>query len=218
MKFKGKYAYNRQTPCVYNNIKVVFHGIPKNASTTIKNALYEAEHGTEFIGNKQWVHKGNEKGGSYYPPLSEIETNYDDYLHIAVVRNPYDRFRSFYGDLFLGMTNIRANIPPFYIDNNIDFYKNDVNSVITLIEKFIDEDADEHFASQRSFIHYHNVHWIQLEELNVQWKMVCEKLNIAFSELPVYNKTNNHVLLTDSQKERIYKRYTEDFWSFNYAR
>ena len=48
--------------------------------------------------------------------------------------------------------------------------------------------------------------------------MVCEKLNIAFSELPVYNKTNNHVLLTDSQKERIYKRYTEDFWSFNYAR
>ena len=109
MKFKGKYAYNRQTPCVYNNIKVVFHGIPKNASTTVKNALYSAEHGTEFIGNKQWVHKGNEKGGSYYPPLSEIETNYDDYLHIAVVRNPYDRFRSFYSDLTLFIESGETN-------------------------------------------------------------------------------------------------------------
>ena len=51
--------YNRQTPCIYTNLNVVYHGIPKNASTSVKNALYEYEHGHEFNGNKQWVHKGN---------------------------------------------------------------------------------------------------------------------------------------------------------------
>ena len=218
MKFKGRYRYNRQTPCVYKNLKVVFHGIPKNASTTIKNALYEAEHGKEFNGNKQWVHKGNEKGGSIYPSLEEIETNYEDYLHLTVVRDPYTRFRSFYSDLFLGMTSIRDNIPPFYIDNNINFLDNDIESVLDIIEYFSDDDADEHFASQKSFLHYHNVHWIEMEHLNEQWSNVCNRLDIAFDPLPVYNKTNNHVMLTDDQKERIFNRYKDDFWSFNYAR
>ena len=116
------------------------------------------------------------------------------------------------------MTSIRDNIPPFYVDNNIDFYKNDVESVLNIIESFSDDEADEHFASQKSFLHYHNVHWLEMEHLNEQWYNVCDKLVIAFNPLPVYNKTDNHVMLTDNQKQRIYDRYKDDFWSFNYER
>ena len=70
--------YNRQTPCVYKKINVVYHGVPKNASTSVKNALYEYEHGHPFDGNKQWIHKGNEKGGSIYPSLDSIRSDFED--------------------------------------------------------------------------------------------------------------------------------------------
>ena len=113
--------YNRQTPCVYHNIKVVFHGIPKNASTTIKNALYHLDTGEQFDNdNKQWIHKGNEKGGSEYPPIEEISTKYRPYKHLAVVRHPYERFISFYqGDEhFISQSSFIHNDVLFYMQMN----------------------------------------------------------------------------------------------------
>jgi len=212
--------FNRQTPCVYHKIKTIFHGIPKNASTSVKNLLYWAEHGTPFDGNKQWVHKGNEKGGSIYPSIDEIQTSkmYSYYTHFTVVRSPYDRFISFYNDLFLGTTKIRNNIPPFYIHNNIDMNKNTINEVLDMIEKYDDSEADEHFASQSSFCYKENIFYLKMETIQEEWVSLCDQLNIAHRPLPVYNKSNNPVLLTDSQKERIYKRYQMDFERFKYER
>ena len=81
----------------------MYHGIPKNASTSVKNILYEANWGKPFDGNKQWVHKGNEKGGSIYPSIDMVVSNkFKPYKHFTVVRSPYLRFVSFYNDLFLG--------------------------------------------------------------------------------------------------------------------
>lgn len=211
--------YNRQTPCVYHSIKVVFHGIPKNASTSVKNILYEAEWGKPFEGNKQWIHKGNEKGGSIYPSIESIQSEeYRSYTHFTVVRNPYERFKSFYTDLFLGSTNLRANIPPFYTDNNIKLNKRPVNEVIDIITSYSDTQADEHFASQDSFIHSSRCLFIRMEDLNFGWQKLCEKIGIAFNPLPVYNKSNTTISLTESQKELIFNRYRTDFERFKYDR
>ena len=211
--------YNRQTPCVYHHIKVMFHGIPKNASTSVKNILYEANWGQPFDGNKQWVHKGNEKGGSIYPSIAMgLSNKFKPYKHFTVVRSPYQRFISFYNDLFLGKTNIRNNIPPFYTDNNINLSKKPIDEVLDIIQSFDDNEADEHFASQASFVYGENVEYLKMENLEKDWEPFSKKINIAFQPLPVYNKSDNAVLLTDNQKEKIYKRYQQDFERFNYER
>lgn len=211
--------YNRQTPCVYKNLHVVYHGIPKNASTSVKNALYEYEHGYEFEGNKQWVHKGNEKGGSIYPTIDMIHTTYINWYHFTVVRNPVDRFLSFYNDLFAGTTNIRHNIPPFYIDNNVKLEPKPVDEVLDMIEWFNDEECDEHFASQSSFVHVDEsfINVIKMEDLNTGWNKVCNDINVEYKSLSVYNKSVNTVELTSEQKARIYQRYNDDFTKFGYS-
>ena len=55
-----------------------------------------------------------------------------------------------------------------------------------------------------------------MESLQEEWVSMCDHLDIAHKALPVYNKSNNVVLLTDDQKSRIYNRYKEDFERFKY--
>jgi len=208
--------YNRQTPCIYNNLQVVYHGIPKNASTSVKNALYMYEHGHEFQGNKQWIHKGNEKGGSIYPHIEYVKEKLESWFHFSVVRNPYDRFKSFYNDLFAGTTNIRHNVPPFYTDNNIELKPTPVDNIIDMIEMFQDNDADEHFASQSSFIYY-PAEIVKLEELQQKWLSITEYIGVDYKPLNVYNKSIDTVELTEEQKQRIYNRYINDFETFGYG-
>ena len=208
--------YNRQTPCIYINLQVVYHGIPKNASTSVKNALYTYEHGYEFQGNKQWIHKGNEKGGSIYPDVKCVKEKFESWFHFSVVRNPYDRFKSFYNDLFAGTTKIRHNVPPFYTDNNIELKPTPVDKVIDMIEMFQDSDADEHFVSQSSFIHY-PAETVKLEELEEKWLPITEYLGVDYKPLNVYNKSVDTIELTKEQKQRIYNRYVDDFENFGYG-
>ena len=211
--------YNRQTPCIYHVIKTVFHGIPKNASTSIKNILYEAEWRKPYEGNKQLIHKGNKKGGSIYPSINMIQSRkYASYSHFTVVRHPYERFKSFYSDLFLGATKIRDNIPSFYSDNNIELKPTPVNEVIDMICSFSDDESDEHFASQSSFAYKDPIMFLKMETLAEEWISMCDELDIAHRPLPVYNKSNSGVLLTEDQKDKLYKRYQEDFERFKYER
>lgn len=208
--------YSRQTPCIYKNLKVVFHGIPKNASTSVKNALYEYEHGKPFDGNKQWVHKGNKKGGSLYPSIDCIHTKYINWYHFTVVRNPIDRFLSFYNDLFVGTTNLRNSIPPFYVDNNIKLEPKPVDEVLEIIEWFGDNECDEHFASQSSFIQVDNINYVKIENLNEGWKSICKDISVDYKPLSIYNKSVNSTVLTSVQKARIHRRYVNDFTKFGY--
>ena len=211
--------YNKQTPCIYHYIKIVFHGIPKNASTSVKNILYEANWGKPFNGNKQWIHKGNEKGGSIYPSIDMVRSRkYDSYTHFTVVRNPYSRFISFYNDLFLGTTKIRNNIPPFYTDNNIELKQTPINEVIDIITNYSDDEADEHFTSQSSFVYKEPIVYLKMETIEEDWVSFCNHINVAHKALPVYNKSDNAVLLTEDQKDRIYNRYKKDFERFGYER
>ena len=208
--------FNRQTPCVYKNIRVVFHGIPKNASTSVKNALYEYDNNRSFGNRKQWIHKGSGKGGSIYPDIECIKTKFDDWFHFTVVRNPYDRFVSFYSDLFAKTAYTRASIPSFYTYNEIKFEGMTVDLVIDMIEKFGDDDCDEHFASQLSFVYKDDCQILKMESLEKDWKEVCSKLSLDYKPLPLYNVSKASISLTESQKERIYKRYGQDFKQLGY--
>ncbi len=216
MKDSCVMKYNRQTPCVYKKINVVYHGVPKNASTSVKNALYEYEHGHPFDGNKQWIHKGNEKGGSIYPSLDSIRSDFEDALHFTVVRHPFERFKSFYSDIFARTTNIRVGAPPFYTDNQIKIEEKPIDEVIDMIEQFSDDEADEHFASQSSFVHHDNCCIVKMEDMEAGWIDICERLSVEHRPLSVYNKSEDIVMLNDNQKQRLYQRYSDDFNNFDY--
>lgn len=210
--------YNRQTPCVFHHIEAMFHGIPKNASTSIKHLLYEANHGKKFDGTIQWVHKGNERGGCVYLPLDEVKSDkFNKYLHFTVARNPYDRFTSFYTDLCLGSTNHRHAMPPFFTDNKIPVRELTINQAVDLVCKYTnDNEIDEHIACQLSFVHVPNVNVLKIESLERDWAACCEKLGIAYCTVPVYNKSTTSITLTEDQKYTIYNRYKKDFERFGY--
>jgi len=210
--------YNRQTPCIYKDLKVVFHGIPKNASTSVKNALYEYENGCNFKGNKQWIHKGKShaRGGSIYPEIECIKTKFNDWFHFTVARHPLERFKSFYSDLFANKASGRGSAPKFYSDNKINLNKKTVNEVLDIIESYEDNQADEHFASQFSFIYHDSCRILKIEELAEQWEIVSSQLGVDFKPLPIYNRSDNNLILNDEQKARIYSRYKKDFVKFGY--
>ncbi len=213
--------FNRQSPCIFPNLKVVFHGIPKNASTSVKNALYILEHGKELPNaNKQWVHKGNKKGGSLYPELNTIGgTLFDGWEHLIVVRNPYDRFISFYVDLFLKQAEKRTSLPEFYTHNNINM-KMKIDAVLDMISRIDDEHGDEHFISQHSYMHrpLHDMSLIKMETLNLFWARYCQSaLHVDPTPLKMYNQSTSNILLSKVQKDIIYERYKQDFEVFRYA-
>ena len=212
--------YNRQTPVYYENLNVMFHGIPKNASTTVKNALYELEHGQLFDNdNKQWIHKGNEKGGSVYPPVQDIlEGKYDTTFHFTVSRHPYSRFISFYTDLVQRTAAHRFETPPFYRDNNIDLTNLSINEAIDLVCSYSDDEGDEHFVSQDSFIYVDECDYIHLETLGRDWKQLCRQIFVDPIPLTRYNKSNGTIELDEEQKIKLYNRYILDFKRFRYER
>lgn len=215
------YRYQRQTPCIYEKIKVVFHGIPKNASTSIKSMLYKLEHGNEFSGeNKQFIHKGNHKGGSIYPEVETIPSykNADGWLHISVVRNPYERFCSFYNDLVLRSASFRTGTPSFYIDNHIDILNLTVNQTLDMIEQYNDSEADEHFVSQYQYIHSDECEFLHVESLKEEFERFCSENNFQILELKQMNKSLEDLVLTEEQKNRVYKRYEKDFIKFGYQK
>ena len=212
--------YNRQTPCVFIDIEAMFHGIPKNASTSIKHLLYEANYGRKFQGPGQWIHKGNEKGGCIYPSLAAVQSVvYESFKHFTVVRNPFDRFISFYTDLCLGSTNLRAELPPFFTDNNIQARGFTVDQAVDMVCEYTnDDEIDEHIASQSSFVYVDNCDVLKMETLDCDWGVMCKKLNIDYHPVPVYNKSNTTVHLTEEQKDKLYDRYKQDFERFKYER
>ena len=88
-----------------------------------------------------------------------------------------------------------------------------------MIEWFNDEECDEHFASQSSFVHVDEsfINVIKMEDLNTGWNKVCNDINVEYKSLSVYNKSVNTVELTSEQKARIYQRYNDDFTKFGYS-
>ena len=103
-----------------------------------------------------------------------------------------------------------------YIDNNIKIEEKPIDEVITIVEQYDDDEADEHFASQTSFVHHDKCHVVKMENIETEWINVCVQLGVEHKPLAVYNKSEDIITLNDEQKERLYRRYINDFYNFHY--
>jgi len=210
---------------ISNSRKFIFIHIPKTAGTSIEESLLPYCSGKKGFVNwlirrlVKYVRFPNKQVFALrtyeaHVTLAEAELLLpgkviDDYFKFAVVRNPYDRFVSFYYHL-LKQTTHRWHE-----------YAVKAGSFAGFIEqmKHIPEPSQKHYLMGR----YGNINMdyiIRFEDIQNDYKEVCKKLNIDFN-LPVKN-TTKHVayeeLYTTKEKEFVYNLYKEDFDAFGYKR
>lgn len=81
-----------------SQFKIAYFPVPKTASTSLKHAFYQLEHGKQFENAKDsdsilGIHDGNFGTRSFY----KIDhTRYEDYSRIAIIRDPVQRIISAY--------------------------------------------------------------------------------------------------------------------------
>lgn len=170
--------------------------------------------------------------------------NYDNYIKVIVVRNPYDRVVSLFIDKFI---NIKDNIYKFLSTDDITF-----NIFLELLEKEKNEsefyESNKHFIPQslwRENINFDYV--IKLESfqddmLNFIHKEIDENYkydftkkagnfksnynednyddltNLKLSELRNFESINKKGFLNKKNKDIIYNLYKNDFLKFNYKK
>ena len=79
-------------PLVFDESKIVYFGIPKAGSSTIKDALLVSQ-GRERRGELSHFHT---RQWARSVPFAELETKYKDYYSFTVVRHPIARIRSYW--------------------------------------------------------------------------------------------------------------------------
>ena len=170
--------------------------------------------------------------------------NYDNYIKVIVVRNPYDRVVSMFIDKFI---NIKDNIYKFLSTNDITF-----NIFLELLEKEKNEsefyNSNKHFIPQSlsrekiNFDYVVKLESFQDDMLNFIHKEIDENYkydftkkagnfksnyneenyqdltNIKLSKLRNLESINKKSFLNQKNKDIIYNLYKNDFLKFNYEK
>ena len=194
----------------YPNLKLNYWAVPKSANTTIKlclnNPTQEKNVSQQSIYTKQkWVH--NKKN---IPHISVKEALTNNYLNFSVVRHPYDRLLSLFKDFgvrrpWKTIFNGRKVSLDQFIDKVCVEWKDN-----TLVE-------NKHAYSQAYYLTNND------NKLLVEKIIDIEKLDYFFAnrniKIGVFNKTTEiSIILNQSQKNIIYKRFEEDFDFFKYQK
>jgi len=194
---------------IFHKYKLIFTGIPKNASTSIHMMLRNPTD-----------HEHNHRSlmDDYNSNDSELM---DYYTNLAIVRNPYDRFIS-------ACWQIRRDNS----DNNLNL---GINEIIQ--QEIIDYSnthgyINEIFIPQHKFICFGKKvlsdYVLSYENLNKDWAEFANEYNktspfLLPTRLPQFNQSNERKSWKEELKEisqenldLINKRYKLDFEIFNY--
>ena len=183
-------------PIINHKHKCIYIHIPKNASSTIRDCIWGQQKDLDYIKYKE-VNK------------------YHDYFKFTFVRNPYDRFLSFYLDNVRGEM-LKAEEHRSYRDYNK--YKKSVNGLINHIFEYDNNRLDYHLKPQIWFTENIELDFIgKVETFNTDFRMVKVILNID-KEHRHLRETEKKYGLLSAQKNMIYKKYEDDFKRFGYSK
>lgn len=183
---------------VWPDLRLNFWGITKCGNSSVKNHLYSLQN--ESADFDKDVNINSSKYVKYISMHEALNNGYDNF---TVVRNPYDRFKSMYSDLFhkRPARGIKAGI-------NVDW---NVDQFLDFLESKKENELDVHFLKQSTFINPSLMQYIvKLEDMS-SWD-----LSIPPPKVRSHQSGSNELTLTSEQKNRVYFIYKKDFEVFSY--
>lgn len=259
LKYKSKY----KTLLYKNEVKKVYlvH-IPKTAGTTITNIFYKylnMELGRSYykyeVKNikrenivKEEFLKISNQISLYHMPLSFFKNKYINFLNnnfilLAVVRNPIDRIISEFNYTFTRIKYKKAKEIPWTVEplnkifnGNYTYTKDDLNKFIHNVLENAEFEYlfDGHLIPMYRYTHIlkdgkleKNCEILKYESLNDDFNNFCKKYNLKIPDNSILsnkvNMSSDKIIyrgkredLDNKSIELIYKYYELDFKIFNY--
>jgi hypothetical protein len=215
-------------PFVCEELKLIYHPVPKAASSTVRR--YLIEHGYPDRRPPELTHYHIQH--FQFPRIPQSKARdllVEGYRSVAVVRNPYERIVSCYFDKIVGAGASPGPSAGFVRYNRLfgrNLFRNDMTfpEFIRVISRIPDFAADAHFRSQRTFIP------VEGGQVNLDCVIQMERFSVQFSaflkaaELPVWemmreNPTSKRDGILRQFPETIpliQKRYASCFHLFDY--
>jgi hypothetical protein len=216
------------TTIFLEHYRAVYVETPKVACTSIKTVLakilgvsLESAGGDPHRVEWPTAERSSSRSGPLFPGL----------FTFAFVRNPWDRVVSCYRDkihgevdgythftIRPGVANCLARFDTFVPGMSFDDF-------VAAVASIRDEDADEHFRSQRTFVTDEEgkigVDFLgRFERLADDFRFVQEKIGLPRNELPWLQKARNAARYTDfynKETQRIVAaRFQQDIEMFGY--
>jgi hypothetical protein len=210
---------------------LAFLPIPKNATSSIKlsflvNSSNVNEEQREILKkyglypfNAGFYFPRNPRGDlsfGLYENFINVEGDLSSYFSFTFLRNPYNRFLSFYKDKALDASTI-----PIYYENLKEFKGVGIFEALYLIEKCIYtkplDEINHHYLPQSFFIKNKIDFFGTVENIEKDWEIIEE--NIGF-KIPLYyintfdpNKAKINIDANTERKirDRIYHIYKSDY-------
>ncbi len=181
---------------ISHKYKYIFIHIPKTAGTSIKKHLVSLRSPLD--------HKSPQDPLDYlgHNKLSYFECKYkniEGFFKFCFIRNPYERMTSLY--------KYAKNLLKFDL-SFLEFCQH-----VRMGEKFINNVIwEEHYEPQSNYISTKIDFIGKVENINSDFKKICDNLNIPHQELPQINKSNDDLVYVCNNSVQIIEEiYKEDF-------
>jgi hypothetical protein len=209
------------SPYVYlvDDIKLAYIQIPKVASRSIRTVLaghiLNQEPGALETG---LVRKVEEENCRFFDKNDLLKLN-DDYFTFSFVRHPVSRLYSCYRNKLDSQSGLKK--PSLYFKKYGLIPGISFEEFANRVCEIPDDLSDRHFRSQSSFLCFQGSvipSFVgKLETINADWAEVSKKTGLG--SLPQKNTTggSKHLDISPDLRNKIYRRYEEDFCAFEYS-
>lgn len=203
----------------WDSAQLVYTALAKVANTSIKSALLES-----FAPDvsRQNPHDAAVPYVTIKPGRIPVEV--PDYLHFAVVRNPFDRFVSFWADKIMG-DGMNDGLRGLGFDRGMSF-----SDAARLAASLPDEETDPHIRSQSFLLLDEDGRLrpdlvLRFERLGHDWEtlrsIVERRSGVQLVALPrrrVSEHQSSDGYYDDTTRRLIRERFATDFETLNYER